>query len=79
MKNLKILVAGVAGFSLASFPAFACNLWAPFLDCAVAVQAVPQPHAAPAPMLAAGLPAFLALGGGFLATKVLPRLRGGMG
>jgi hypothetical protein len=30
---------------------------------------------APAPLLAAGIPAFLALGGGVLATKVIRRVR----
>lgn len=40
-------------------------------------NAVPlKNHAAPAPLLAAGIPAFLALGGGAAVTKISRRLRG---
>jgi hypothetical protein len=36
---------------------------------------VPTPTSAPAPLLAAGIPAFAALGGGVVVTKFLRRFR----
>jgi hypothetical protein len=47
------------------------------LTAQVALAAVSAPPSgAPAPLLAAGIPAFLALGGGALATKLIRKFRG---
>jgi len=65
--RLSVLHLGVfAAVLLASGMAFAVPAAVP----------LPRNHAAPAPLLAAGIPAFLALGGGAAVTKFSRRFRG---
>jgi hypothetical protein len=61
-KYYPVAVAVFALVGLTALAAYAGNLSGPF--------------GAPAPLLAAGIPAFLALGGGVLATKLIRKFRG---
>jgi hypothetical protein len=60
MKNYHLAVAALALIGLMALAAGAAQ---------------PIPSGAPAPLLAAGIPAFLALGGGALAVKLIRKFR----
>jgi hypothetical protein len=66
------LVASVAGAIVVFLLA---NVGADALPCPWFLQECVPPHAAPAPLLAAGIPAFAALGGGLAVRKLWRKFR----
>jgi len=68
MKKLNLCVSIAVG-SLIAMPAFAGPLGG-ILDLVLGQHHTSPPCGAPAPLLAAGLPAFILLGGGALMTKL---------
>jgi len=68
MKKLSVFASGLAVTCLTSLPAFAGSI-GDILDGLFCHHPAHPPCGAPAPLLAAGIPAFIALGGGALLAK----------
>jgi hypothetical protein len=72
MKKLTVFASGLAVTCLTSLPAFAGPL-NDLLGGLFSHHLISPPCGAPAPLLAAGIPAFIALGGGALLVKFFPQ------
>lgn len=73
-----VVMLGMAGAAmlLGAHAAYAQQTELCILGICIPIPPIGGHHPAPAPLLAAGMPAFVALGGGLLTSRLVRRLRG---